>query len=153
MPIEVAPKKTTLGELSEPSERFQHKARGIFNGQFFQLLDSSDSNRFYNFFVTKKGDQYGYDNISGALRPAAFDKLLEFTKAKIIKLAEEIISGKIDITPYRLSGSSPCSYCEYRSVCRFDWQINDYHVLESLNKVEALEKMETAHAGQRDHMD
>jgi len=153
MPIEVAPERTTLDELSEPSERFRHKARGIFNGQFFQQLDSSDSNRFYNFFVTRKGDQYGYGNISGALRPAAFDKLLEFTEAKIIEFAEEIISGKIDITPYRLSGSSPCSYCEYRSACRFDWQINDYNVLESLNKVQALEKMETAHARQRDHMD
>ncbi|GAH16306.1 unnamed protein product, partial [marine sediment metagenome] len=23
-------------------------------------------------------------------------------------------------------------YCEYNSVCRFDWQINDYNVLVSL---------------------
>ncbi|GAI20923.1 unnamed protein product, partial [marine sediment metagenome] len=27
------------------------------------------------------------------------------------------------------------------SVCRFDWQINDYNVLVSLGKAEVLEKM------------
>jgi len=146
MPVEIAPEKTTLDELSEQSERFSYKARGILDGQFFQLLDRSNSNKFYNFFVTKKGDQYGYDNRSGALRPADFQSLLQFTEAKIIKLAEEIISGKIDVKPYRLSGRSPCSYCEYRAVCRFDWQINDYNFLESLNKLQVLQRMGAADA-------
>jgi ATP-dependent helicase/nuclease subunit B len=141
MPVEVAPEKTTLDELSEQRERFGYKARGIFNGQFFQLLDRSNSNRFYNFFVTKKGDQYGYGNISGALRPAAFGTLLQFTERKMIALAEEILSGKIEVKPYRLNRRSPCGYCEYRPACRFDWQINDYNFLESLNKSQVLQKI------------
>jgi len=143
MPVEIAPEKTTLDELSEQSEHFGYKARGVFDGQFFQLLDISNSNKFYNFFVTKKGDQYGYPNISGALRPSAFDRLLQFTEAKIVRLAEEIISAKIDVHPCRLAGRSPCSYCEYRPVCRFDWQINDYNFLASLNKVQVLDKIGT----------
>ena len=142
MPVEVAPTRATLEELSEKTESFAYKAKGIFNGKFFQQLDSSNSNKFYNFFVTKKGDQYGYDNISGALKPADFEKVLKFTKRKIVQLAEEILSGGIDVKPYRLSGKSPCSYCKYKSVCRFDWQINDYNFLESLRKAKVLEKME-----------
>jgi len=141
MPVEVSPEKAAFDELLKKKDKFAYEAKGIFNGRFFQQLDSSNSNKFYNFFVTKKGDQYGYDNRSGALRPDDFEKVLRFTEKKIIELAEEIISGKIDVWPYRLGTESPCSYCDYKSLCRFDWQINDYNFLESANKHQALEKM------------
>ena len=85
----------------------------------------------------------GRKNTSGALEPADFEKVLKFTEKKIIESAEKIKSGNIDVKPYRLSGKSPCSYCKYKSVCRFDWQINDYNFLESLNKSQTLEKMGT----------
>ena len=150
MPVEVSPTAATLGELPGKTRRFNYKAKGIFNGEFFQQLDSSNSNKFYNFLVTKNGDQYGRDNTSGALRPADFEKVLRFTEQKIIQLAEEILSGKIDVKPYRLSGKSPCSYCEYKSLCRFDWQINDYNHLESLNKLQVLEDIGTADGWKKD---
>ena len=70
--------------------------------------------------------------------------MLKFAEKKIIDLAEKILSGIIDIRPYRLSGKSPCSYCKYLSVCRFDWQINDYNPLVSLGKRRVLEMMEGA---------
>ena len=143
IPVETEVKSTPIDELPEKMDKFYYKAKGIFNGDFFQQLDGSNSNKFYNFHVTKDGSQYGYDNISGALRPPDFEKVLHFTQTQIIQLAEEILSGKIGIRPYRLSGSSPCSYCKYRSLCRFDWQINDYNALIPLNKLSALEKMET----------
>jgi len=143
IPVETEVKSTPIDELPEKMDKFYYKAKGIFNGDFFQQLDGSNSNKFYNFHVTKDGSQYGYDNISGALRPPDFEKVLHFTQTQIVRLAEEILSGKTDIRPYRLSGSSPCSYCKYRSLCRFDWQINDYNALIPLNKLSALEKMET----------
>jgi len=142
MPIEVSPNKITLGELPDKRDSFNYKAKGLFNGDFFRQLDRSDSNTFYNFFVTKKGDQYGYDGISGALRPGVFETLLRFAEQKIIQLVQEIVSGKIDVSPYRLGQESPCSYCRYKPVCRFDWQINDYNFLESLNKSQVLGRAE-----------
>jgi ATP-dependent helicase/DNAse subunit B len=142
MPVEVNPDKTTLDEIPKTTEKFAYKAKGIFNGELFHQLDRSDSNRFYNFFVTKKGDQYGKNNISGALEPADFEKVLKFAEKKIIESSGQILSGEIDVRPYRLSGKSPCSYCKYLSVCRFDWQINDYNPLISLGKKRVLEMME-----------
>jgi ATP-dependent helicase/nuclease subunit B len=141
MPVEISPPTVTLDKLSKETNKFVYKAKGIFNGEFFQQLDSSNSNKFYNFFVTKKGDQYGHDNISGALRPNDFEKVLKFTEQKIIELARQILSGSIDVRPYRLSGKSPCGYCRYKSVCRFDWQINEYNFLEPLGKTEVLEQI------------
>ncbi|MDT8304231.1 MAG: PD-(D/E)XK nuclease family protein, partial [Sedimentisphaerales bacterium] len=108
------------------------------------LDNSEDSgwNKFYNFSITSKDAQYGYYGNSGALRPDDFEKVLKFVEKKIIELTGQILSGSIDIRPYRLSGKSPCSYCKYISVCRFDWQINDYNPLISLGKNRVLEMME-----------
>ncbi|GAF89597.1 unnamed protein product, partial [marine sediment metagenome] len=142
MPIETRPKKIALTEMQEKAGAFRHKAKGIFNGDCFRQLDNSDSNGFYNFFVTKKGDQYGYDSRSGALRPEVFENMLRFSKETIIRLAQQITSGCIDVRPYRLNHDSPCSLCEYRSICRFDPQINSYKLLESVNKVGVLDRLE-----------
>jgi len=54
MPIEVSPTTITLAQLTKKTDSFDYKARGIFNGNYFQQLDKSNSNEFYNFFVTKK---------------------------------------------------------------------------------------------------
>jgi len=145
MPIEVSPKKATLGKLPDRSDSFEYKAKGIFNGEFYRQLDGqTDSgwSRFYNFCVTAKDEQYGNYARSGALKPNDFESFLRFTGQRIIQLAQEIVSGKIDVSPYRLGQVSPCSYCKYKPVCRFDWQINDYNFLESLSKSRVLERAE-----------
>lgn len=144
MSVEAKIEQVSLDKLPNKAEKFTRKANGIFNGDFFQQLDNKTTNKFYNFFVTKEGNQYGRDNISGALRPDSFEKILSITERKIIKLVEEIISGKIDVRPYRINNESPCSYCKFRAVCRFDWQINDYNSLVSLGKNEVLEKIGAA---------
>jgi len=143
MPVEVSPAKSAIDELSEKTGSFNYKAKGIFNGEVFRQLDegASKNSKFYNFYVTKDGQPYGNYEKQGALRPADFEKALKFTEKKIIQLSEEILSGKIDVKPYRLNQKSPCSYCKYKSVCRFDWQINEYNFLESLGKNGVLEKM------------
>jgi len=143
VPIEVSPAKTTLNRLSQKTESFDYKAKGIFDGRFVQQLDGAASrdSRFYNFYVTKDGQPYGSYANRGALKAVDFEKVLQFAEERIIQLAGDIASGEIDVRPYRLSQNSPCGYCKYKSVCRFDWQINDYNFLESVNKVQAIEAM------------
>jgi ATP-dependent helicase/nuclease subunit B len=143
MPIEVSPAKSSIDEISESAESFDYKAKGIFNGEVFRQIDkdASKNSKFYNFYVTKDGQPYGNYEKQGALRPADFEKALEFTDKKIIRLSEEILSGKIEVRPYRLNQKSPCSFCKYKPVCRFDWQINNYNLLESLDKSHLLEKI------------
>jgi len=143
MPVEVSPARSTIDELSEKTESFNYKAKGIFNGEFFRQLDgrASKNSKFYNFYVTKDGQPYGNYERQGALRPADFEKALKFTEEKMIQLSEEILSGKIEVKPYRLNQKSPCNYCKYKSVCRFDWQVNEYNFLKSLVKNDVLEKM------------
>jgi ATP-dependent helicase/nuclease subunit B len=144
MPVEVSPVKSAIDELSEKTESFNYKAKGIFDGRVFERLDNTAEggwSRYYSFRVTPKDGPYGNYSISAALKESDFEGVLKFTEKKIIQLSEEILSGRIEVKPYRLNQKSPCSYCKYKSVCRFDWQINDYNFLEFLDKLKALEKI------------
>jgi ATP-dependent helicase/nuclease subunit B len=143
IPVEASAAQAALEEVTERMEKFGYKAKGLFDGRFAGKLDkgASGDSEFYNFFVTKEGSPYGRYNTLGAMKPEDFEKVLRFTGGKIIELAEGIVSGKISVTPYRLGTEKACDVCRYRSVCRFDWQINDYNHLKSVNKVDVLERI------------
>jgi len=131
MPVEIGPEEG-------------YKAKGVFNGEFFQQLDGtvkSRNSKFYNFQVSKENGQYGNYGKSGALKPEDFEKVFKITEGKIVEIVGEILSGKIDVRPYRLGTATACSYCDYKAVCRFDWLINEYKFLESLGKSDVLEKV------------
>jgi ATP-dependent helicase/nuclease subunit B len=147
IPVEVSAERSGLEELSSKAEDFNYKAKGIFNGEFFEALDgtvNSGWSRYYSFAVTAKDGQYGNYGRSSALRPEDFEGVLGFAESKIIELAEGIVSGRIAVHPYRLGAVSPCSWCKYKAVCRFDWQINDYNPLASVRKGAVLARMEGA---------
>jgi ATP-dependent helicase/nuclease subunit B len=141
MPIEAGAENVELGKSIDAGHRFARKARGIFNGNYASSLDSNAAQNsvFFNFYVTKDGDPYGNYGRYGSLRPADFEKFLNYSSRKIIGLAGQITSGKITALPYRLGNKSPCEQCEYKSVCRFDWQINKYNQLASCDKEQVLE--------------
>jgi ATP-dependent helicase/nuclease subunit B len=123
-----------------------NKAKGLFDGRFFEALDtnaavSGGRSEFFNFYVNKEGEPYSYYKTSGVLKPEDFQALLDHTERCVKKLIADLTDGCIRITPYRIGTNSPCSWCDYRAVCRFDWQINDYNFLENVGKEKALEKM------------
>ncbi len=143
IPIEVGTEKLSFEKLAEKSEKFNYKAKGIFDGRFASYLDSSTTtgnSQFYNYQI-KDGQPYGSYVNRGALKPTDFENLLKFAERKIIELAKRIFAGEISIKPYYLKKSSPCKNCIYRPVCRFDWQINDYNFLEPTGKLNVVEKI------------
>jgi len=141
MPIEQPPDTASIEELAQRDERSARQARGLFDGEYAASLDpdaSSHWSRLYNFAVTSKDGKYGYYPTSGSLRPDDFERVLAFTRDKIIALAAGIVAGYIDAHPYRLGTESPCTHCDYRALCRFDWQINDYRFLDVKGKLDVV---------------
>ena len=49
--------------------------------------------------------------------------------------------GQFPIKPYQLNGLRPCTFCDYRTVCRFDSSRNRYNYLSKLSEDDALERM------------
>ncbi|MDH4201875.1 MAG: exodeoxyribonuclease V subunit gamma [Phycisphaerae bacterium] len=144
LPIASGTNSAALSGLDAVEAGF-NKAKGLFDGSFFDAIDTeaapSGWSGYYNFYVNKDGEPYSFYNSSGALKPDDFQALLNYTEQRIKKLIMDLSTGCISITPYRIGTSSPCSWCDYRPLCRFDWQINDYNILETVNKEEAIEKM------------
>ena len=62
-----------------------------------------------------------------------------YTREKMIELGNKIIHGQIDMKPQKGDISSPCNYCDYRSVCRFEAGLggNNYGIGSKLSKEEA----------------
>jgi ATP-dependent helicase/nuclease subunit B len=67
-----------------------------------------------------KKDGEFYKNSHQLLSLDQFKHLQEYVEKVLQEIGEEIISGKVRISPYRYKGKSPCQFCTYRSVCRFD---------------------------------
>ncbi len=60
------------------------------------------------------------------------------------ELSNKILDGKIDINPFRKdSNKTPCSYCDYKTVCQFDSSIdgNKYRNIKKASKDEILSEL------------
>ncbi|MCD4831715.1 MAG: exodeoxyribonuclease V subunit gamma [Anaerohalosphaeraceae bacterium] len=136
LPIQHIPQ---LVNLSKPTgEKIVRKPKGFFDGDIYKLLDNnieSGNSQFYSFFVSKKDTQpYGHYETRSVLKPDDFESIFVLAESKIKSIAEQIFSGNISARPYRHSSQSPCGYCDYKSLCRFDWQINQYRDIPSVKK-------------------
>ena len=143
VPIEVPPVSVSISLIDKEIAKFSYKAKGVLDGRYSGLLDSQlakGRSRFYNFAIDKEGQPYSYFGSSDALKGEQFEWLLGEVKERIVGFGERIFAGEIGIRPYRMAKQSPCAFCDYNSLCRFDWQINEYNPLESLSKKQVLDR-------------
>ena len=67
---------------------------------------------------TKEGIKATSENF--LLSEEDFQKLQAEMDQQIQKLCGELVSGKIAIRPKKTDKTSPCVYCQFKSICRFD---------------------------------
>ena len=63
-----------------------------------------------------------------------YNALMKFTSDKAKSIGENILAGNIDIKPYKSKDKTPCTYCNYHSICRFDINMpeNSYNKLRDI---------------------
>lgn len=125
---------------SDPKWHLKLKPRGLFDRRCLGALDRELTNgqsEVVQAFIKQDG-ALGRRNTSDAAESQEFRALLRLVANKLGELADGIISGRIDVMPYRLNDKSPCPRCEYRSVCRFDPAINRYNHLKPISREELL---------------
>lgn len=72
------------------------------------------------------------------------DLLLKYDEYLIKKASNEILSGKVELNPYRYNkGRNAITYSDYRDVFFFDAMLNEdeYHEISGMNKKELMEKI------------
>lgn len=143
LPIESGAKRTEFGGFEKLKSSFNYKGRGLLDGREVGNIDTNLEkgwSNYYNFGVTKDDAQYGYYNTSGALRPDDFERVMKSAAANISEIVKTMVAGGIKVAPYRLNKDVPCSWCPYKPVCRFDWQVNDYRSIETMSKHDVLDR-------------
>ena len=73
---------------------------------------------------------------SSSVAPNDLHLLLKFVREKIRQMAGEVLSGRMDIAPYRKGSQRACRYCPYGPLCCFDVLIEGdrYRIIRSLGK-------------------
>ncbi|MEN6307668.1 MAG: PD-(D/E)XK nuclease family protein [Anaerohalosphaeraceae bacterium] len=145
LPIETAYLPTKFEPLDNQAVAPALKARGLFDAAIAFDLDSAVGaenrrSRYFGFSL-KEGEPIGDYGRSDVITSEAYSAVLTFAEQTLARLAQGIASGDIRAYPYRLGTQSPCSHCDYRCVCKFDWQLNDYHILPSVGKTELLDSL------------
>ncbi|MCL2576018.1 MAG: exodeoxyribonuclease V subunit gamma [Defluviitaleaceae bacterium] len=76
---------------------------------------------------------------SAAVSAEDFAVLMQHVMDVAKKTGEDIITGNIDIMPYKHGKNTPCGFCNYRSICKFDAaDAGSYRNLKEMKKDEVL---------------
>jgi ATP-dependent helicase/nuclease subunit B len=127
-------------EPGDPKFPLRGKQRGIFDEAYFRDIDSDleCTNSDVVAARLKKDGTFGYRGTTDVAETEELVALLRHARKQLARLGDEILEGKIEIAPYRLGTTSPCSSCSYRGVCRFDPAINRYHHIRGMKREEVL---------------
>ncbi|MDF2911240.1 MAG: addB [Sporolactobacillus laevolacticus] len=92
------------------------------------------------FGIKKNGDFYKSSSLAGEKE---FKTLRNYTRQVMTEVGCRIIDGDVSITPYRMNGQVPCTYCPFRPVCRFDQSQpgNQYRLLKKMPDDVVLQKL------------
>ncbi|HET6247690.1 MAG TPA: PD-(D/E)XK nuclease family protein, partial [Tepidisphaeraceae bacterium] len=120
-----------------------NKPRGLFDARALSDLDGeleTGRSMVVHAYVKKDGT-LGHVEKSDSIYPEEFAAVLQMVRRRIAALSDEVLSGKISITPYRLERRSPCATCEFRGVCRFETPINRYNHLQPLKREQVMQNI------------
>jgi ATP-dependent helicase/nuclease subunit B len=118
-PLPGAPAEALTDE--QLAKRF--KPRGIINLDHLHDVDATlgagQSNVISAYL--KKDGTVGHAGGSDLIPGPAFEALLDHVRRSLGRSAGRILDGEVEVKPYRLGTESPCTHCEFRSCCRFEY--------------------------------
>ncbi len=91
--------------------------------------------------ISSKGTIYASDMYL-TKSAAQFNVLTDYAQDVMSRAGTHMLEGHFPISPYNYNDAIPCSYCQYKALCRFENTRNSYRYITKLSEDEALEKME-----------
>jgi len=73
----------------------------------------------------------------------AFEGMIKHVENKIRTIGDELLEGKIDVSPCMTDGFVSCQYCDFKALCQFDrhFEGNTYRRIKSFSNEEVIEKL------------
>ncbi len=118
------------------------KLRGyvLRDKEIVQLMDKNIGSTSSVIPAALKNDGEFMENRTKALSEDSFDDLINSVYQKCSDMTKSILEGNVNIDPYKKTdGRTPCTYCQYISICQFDKSLgNNYRLLSKMNKDDIL---------------
>jgi ATP-dependent helicase/nuclease subunit B len=118
--------------------------RGIFDAGRINVLDATTPptgrSRFFSFFRRTDGTLGNVDSVDAA-ETEDFTALLAHTRKKLGELADGVLDGTVDVSPYRIGDFSPCQWCTMRAVCRFEFGDPGMRHLEKMKRSDVFARL------------
>jgi ATP-dependent helicase/nuclease subunit B len=118
-----------------------YRLRGVFRSDVARALDNTEDlvgwSRVCQWHIKTDGTP-GWHNISDALEPELFARLLDVVSEQLVRLGQEILEGQITIAPAESNGHGPCRFCDFRSLCRMESPYNSIREIPAMKKTEAI---------------
>ncbi|MBQ8728352.1 MAG: PD-(D/E)XK nuclease family protein [Oscillospiraceae bacterium] len=118
-----------------------YKMKGVVldNEDVIRAMEEDVGGKYIPVSVTQKGS---YSKNSKIMTADEFLNMKKHIDETVGKMADNLISGKIEASPLGTKNSSPCKYCDYYSVC-----LKSTEIPERLYDKDADEKMKEILAG------
>ncbi len=115
-----------------------HRPRGLLDFDRMDSFDRSTESGWregYSVFI-KKGGELGHSDKSDASPGEDFQNFLAFTRENLGRRADLMLDGEVAVSPYRLRKATPCSWCSFRSFCRFEADTGTQRMILPMGKSE-----------------
>jgi len=119
-------------------KKFKPKGLLVADERVVRLMDSeleSGHSEVLPLAIKKDGSFY---STSSVLAEEGWESLRVSVRQAIGRIGRAIGCGAVSISPYRMGGKSPCTFCSYKPVCQFDplYEGNEYAKLPKLGRDE-----------------
>jgi ATP-dependent helicase/nuclease subunit B len=143
-PMVNSKKILTLEEIEE--EIFKSfKMKGLVLGEtdVIRLMDQSLESGSSNIISAGLKKDGTLSSRTKAADRNQFDVMRSQVRNLYKKSGNDIMSGRTDITPYKLKDRTPCQFCAFKPVCQFDSSMeeNEYRIFTEGKPAELLQKM------------
>lgn len=116
---------------NKSSKRFEHSGR--FSFEWLELFDSGfagGGSGQFNYRLKKDGQPHGGG--TQLIRQSELEQLLAGAKSMLQAMGRDILAGNISVDPYRKGVEIPCTWCDYKPICRIDPWTHQYRPLQPL---------------------
>ncbi|QQZ08262.1 helicase-exonuclease AddAB subunit AddB [Heyndrickxia vini] len=134
----------TMDEIDdEIFKRFKMKGLLMEDTDVIKLMDQTletGSSKIVSAEIKKDGSLSSRSQVASE---KDFSLMSHYVRNRYKKSGNDITSGIVDISPYKLKKKTPCEYCSFKSVCQFDQSLenNDYRLLTPSKPEDILSRM------------